>query len=312
MCSIEAESLHKVLLRSLGRSYSAQPEDEKPVTVTETTTKLFEFIAAMIEDQTPIVNEKFGLGSMVTVIKNLQMQSDIHATKILDLFYEHYHIQRTVDDVSNSKKRAMEAYGNVAIQIIDPRQLSFLLDEIVTISQSAELYDRFIRSKSKAAMELTKSTESKEKGTESPVVVSNTTIKKKPADGLLHVSELNRKMQELVGQYILLEEYYMSESVYKAVKMDEPIEDSLTSSIVDHVFFVFQQCTHRALLSTNVNAICAIVNILVNVLTKDYLDVLQRSIQDQISRSLSTTASLLRSNTVDYKVNVNVRISLCF
>jgi hypothetical protein len=50
----------------------------------------------MIEDQTPIVNEKFGLGSMVTVIKNLQLQSDIHATKILDLFFEHFHIQKTV------------------------------------------------------------------------------------------------------------------------------------------------------------------------------------------------------------------------
>lgn len=34
-------------------------------------------------------------------------------------------------------------------------------------------------------------------------------------DGLLHVSELNRKMQELIGNYILLEEYFMVESVKK-------------------------------------------------------------------------------------------------
>jgi hypothetical protein len=187
----------------------------------------------------------------------------------------------------------MESYGT--LPQIDPRQLSFLLDEIVTLSQSAELYDRYIRSKSKAAMELTKT------GSESPEIVSNTTIKRKAQDGLLHVSELNRRMQELIGHYILLEEYFMSESVHKAVKMDEILEESVTSSIVDHVFFVFQQCTHRALLSTNVNAICAIVNILVNVLSKDYLEILQRSLQEQLSRSLT----LLRSNIIE-KVPINV------
>lgn len=55
--------------------------------------------------------------------------------------------------------------------------------------------------------------------------------------------------------------------------MDEPVEDSMTSSIVDHVFFVLQKCSHRALLSCNVNALLATVNLLITVLTRDYKEV---------------------------------------
>lgn len=38
---------------------------------------------------------------------------------------------------------------------------------------------------------------------------------RKTKDGLLHVSELNRRMQEMVGKFMLLEEYFMIESVKK-------------------------------------------------------------------------------------------------
>lgn len=35
------------------------------------------------------------------------------------------------------------------------------------------------------------------------------------ADGLIHCSELNRAMQEMMGHYVKLEEYYMMQSVKK-------------------------------------------------------------------------------------------------
>jgi hypothetical protein len=45
-------------------------------------------------------------------------------------------------------------------------------------------------------------------------------------DGLIHCSELNRSMQEMMGHYIKLEEYYMTQSV-KKVKMS-----SLTCTLI--------------------------------------------------------------------------------
>lgn len=69
------------------------------------------------------------------------------------------------------------------------------------MSQSVELYDRFIRNVAKGAMERRAIAEA---------------LKEKPkSDGLLHVSELNRRIQELIGQYVMLTEYYLNESVHK-------------------------------------------------------------------------------------------------
>ena len=57
--------------------------------------------------------------------------------------------------------------------------------------------------------------QSKVAKSESSGDVPNNEAPRKTKDGLLHVSELNRRMQELIGQYMLLEEYYMIESVKK-------------------------------------------------------------------------------------------------
>jgi hypothetical protein len=71
----------------------------------------------------------------------------------------------------------------------------------------------------------------------------NAPKKEKLKDGLLHVSELNRRMQEMIGQFVLLEDYFMVESVKKAIRMDEAVAESLTSSAVDHTFYVLQKST---------------------------------------------------------------------
>ena len=48
-------------------------------------------------------------------------------------------------------------------------------------------------------------------------------------------------VQELLGNYIMLERYFLSESVSKAIAMDSPIDGSLTSSVVDDVFFLVKK-----------------------------------------------------------------------
>jgi hypothetical protein len=49
-------------------------------------------------------------------------------------------------------------------------------------------------------------------------------------------------MQELLSNYLLLERYFMEESVKKAVAMDAVEEGSHTSSMVDDVFFIVRKC----------------------------------------------------------------------
>lgn len=49
-------------------------------------------------------------------------------------------------------------------------------------------------------------------------------------------------MQELLGDYLHLERYYMQQSVNKAVSMDTLDPSSQTSSMVDDVFFIVRKC----------------------------------------------------------------------
>ena len=57
--------------------------------------------------------------------------------------------------------------------------------------------------------------------------------------------ELSRQMQELIGSYIMMEEYFMREMVLKAVSMDMGEEGSLTSSMVDDAFFIVKKCVRQ-------------------------------------------------------------------
>lgn len=57
----------------------------------------------------------------------------------------------------------------------------------------------------------------------------------------------SRAVQELLGYYMTLEEYFMSENVSKAVRIDEFVEDALTTSMVDDVFYILQNCARRAI-----------------------------------------------------------------
>lgn len=143
-----------------------------------------------------IAEEKFGPGSTVDVVRNLQAQCDVHASKILDLFTEHYQILKIVEEVTRRSR------GEGSPQ--DPREFALVLEEIALMSEAAEIYDHYVRKKAKTALDA--------------FYKANPELnqkKSKTPDGLLHVSELNRKIQELIGFYILLEEQFMVESVRK-------------------------------------------------------------------------------------------------
>lgn len=54
-------------------------------------------------------------------------------------------------------------------------------------------------------------------------------------------------MQELLGVYLMLERFYMLQSVDKAVAMDSIETGSNVSSMVDDVFFIVRKCIRLGL-----------------------------------------------------------------
>ena len=94
------------------------------------------------------------------------------------------------------------------------------------------------------------------------------------SDTVLRAGQLHSLIRELCSYYISLEEFYMEESVSKAMRIDETAAGNLTSTMVEDVFFILQKCSQRALASgrvMSIAAVCSHSNILLSSVYKEAL-----------------------------------------
>ncbi|KAF9593508.1 hypothetical protein IFM89_024001 [Coptis chinensis] len=92
--------------------------------------------------------------------------------------------------------------------------------------------------------------------------------------------EIERVVQDITGFYVILEEFFMVENVRKAIKIDEHVPDSLTTSMVDDVFYVLQKCCRRAISTSNSNSVLAVLSGAMNLLSNEYQEALQQKMTD--------------------------------
>jgi hypothetical protein len=55
--------------------------------------------------------------------------------------------------------------------------------------------------------------------------------------------------------------------------MEEHSADALTTSLVDECFFVLKKCAERAFSSHNISVACAVINHVINTLSREYKEV---------------------------------------
>ncbi|KAF9590294.1 hypothetical protein IFM89_032302 [Coptis chinensis] len=72
----------------------------------------------------------------------------------------------------------------------------------------------------------------------------------------------------------------MVENVRKAIKIDEHVPDSLTTSMVDDVFYVLQKCCRRAISTSNSNSVLAVLSGAINLLSNEYQEALQQKMME--------------------------------
>lgn len=75
--------------------------------------------------------------------------------------------------------------------------------------------------------------------------------------------------------YVLMEKYYMRESMQKAIAMDSLNSGSLTSSMIDDTFYVLKKSRDRAVMSGNFNCVCAVINHIASLLESDFIEALR-------------------------------------
>nr|CAG4641537.1 EOG090X02VY [Eurycercus lamellatus] len=225
----------------------------------DTLTLLLEGVARIVEIHQPLVETYYGPGRLLQVVEYLQPECDKQANQILSEFRRTRQLDKQIRQVSE----ALSNSARIPMEKCDPRTLDPVLAEITLLSSRTELYLRFIRRRIANDLEIG--------------ILENSArqLKMNQLEKLLlSKSGISRAVQELLGQYIMLERYFLSESVSKAVAMDTTLDaTSLTSSIVDDVFFLVKKSIRRSLSSCSVDSICAVINNACTLLEEDYSQV---------------------------------------
>ncbi|KAH9495947.1 Golgi transport complex subunit 4 [Bulinus truncatus] len=161
-------------------------------------TLLFESIARVVEIHQPLVETYYGPGQLIQLLTILQKECDRQCRKIFENFKAHR-------DYSGKVKRVQQNLSVVkTIEKLDPKELDILLSEMVLLSSRSELYLRFMRRRA------TNDTEAAQSNPQS----QSDDIKE--IDQLFSSCELNRMIQDIIGNYIMMEEYFMREMIVKA------------------------------------------------------------------------------------------------
>ncbi|XP_041375070.1 conserved oligomeric Golgi complex subunit 4-like [Gigantopelta aegis] len=245
--------------KNLKLALNSDPDDKRAnVLFADTITLLFEGIARVVEIHQPLVETYYGPGKLIIIMRLLQKECDRQSRKII----EHFKRQREYDRMSQRVHQSLMILKQTSADKLDPRELDVLLSEVVLINARSELYFRFFRRRSVSDLEIGQQDANK-------LAEETTNIEE-----FLNNCDLSRLMQELVGSYIMMEEYFMREMVLKAVHVDSVEEGSQTSSMVDDAFFIVKKSVRRAISSSSVDGVCAMLNHVSSILEQDFREVL--------------------------------------
>eukprot|EP00798_Chlamydomonas_sp_ICE-L_P008858 gene8858-3742_t len=239
-----------------------------------TLTLLFKDIGMALEEHEPFIREIFGVNVMVDVVVGLQAcarpscmlvcppevqvagsarrnspecEHRTHSTHEIRrgglLLHNRLSVMSTggptqgnwvVLRVTTSDKRGSQLMADTS-SLSDPRQVEGLLEDVLRICTLSEEYNSFMLAKMRNA-------------------VADSGGLSLARESAFRSGQFNVGVRELLGHYMALEEYYIDETSGMAVRIDEVIPGSLTSSMVDDVFFILRKCGLRALTSGSVQA----------------------------------------------------------
>ncbi|KAI6238026.1 Component of oligomeric Golgi complex 4 [Aphelenchoides fujianensis] len=283
--------------------------DEKRANVlyADTLTNIVEGIARLIESQRALIDNFYGPDKLLDLLEILQVEADRQAARVLDEFVQ----KRQLDRKAQQVDRTMRS-GGKAVEKMDARELDVVLSEVTLMHTRCELYWRFLKrrlgeapvralSESGDEPALSPKPEDREvfefeelneeeRRQAAERAKAQRAARNKKLDALLNRSLLSTKMQEILGKYVLMEQYYMQESVQKAIEMEDVEEGALTSSLLDDAFFIVRKCIRRSITSSSVDCVCAMLNNGCTVLETDFFGHLNRVIKASVlsSRQLMT------------------------
>lgn len=187
-------------------------------------TNLFKDIVLAIEENSEILRGLCGEDGIVYAICELQEECDSRGSLILKKYMEFRKLGRLSSEINAQNKNLLAVGGGS--EGPDPREIESYLEEILSLMQLGEDYTEFMVSKIKALSSV------------DPELLPRATK-------AFRSGSFSKVVQEITGFYVVLEGFFMVENVRKAIRIDEEVPDSLTTSMVDDVFYVLQSCLRR-------------------------------------------------------------------
>lgn len=222
-------------------------------------TNLFKDIVLAIEENDQILRGLCGEDGIVYAIFELQEECDSRGSLILKKYMEYRKLPKLSSEINAQNKNLLTV--GVVSEGPDPREVELYLEEILSLMQLGEDYMQFMLSKIKGLTSV------------DPELVPRATK-------VFRNGAFSKVAQEITGFYVILEGFYMVESVRKAIKIDEHVPDSLTTSMVDDVFYVLQSCLRRAISTSNISSVIAVLSGASSLLGNEYYEALQQKMRE--------------------------------
>lgn len=236
------------------------------VTYVDALSNVLRDVAQSVDQYVENMRDSFGPEYALEGVHALHEQSDVRGTRVLKRYIEENGLSKMCAQFNNRTDSSLEKDDHMDARNIEP-----VLMELLVMCTRGEEYIQFIlRAMADAASP----------NTLSPSI--ETSVRGGPFGSC---------MRDILSYYISLEEYYIEESVSKAIQIDEAVPGSLTSSMVDDSFYVLLSSGKRALSIGRAPSAVSILNQINNVIATLYRSSLVKKLQGCPSRLASCAPS---------------------
>lgn len=231
--------------------------DQNQVNFVACLTLLFKDIVMAIEENDGILRGLCGEDGIVYAICELQEECDSRGSLILDKYMEYRKLAKLTSEINSYKSNLL----SVGVEGPDPREVELYLKDILSLTQLGEDYTEYMVSKIRGLTSVV------------PELVPKATVAFKSG-------KFSKSVQEITSYYVILEGYFMVENVRKAIQIDEHVPDSLTTSMVEDVFYVLQSCCQRSISTSNINSVVVVLSSALSLLGNEYNEALQQKMRE--------------------------------
>lgn len=259
---------------------------------------LFETIARTVDIHYPLIETYYGPGNLLPVVVVLQTECDRQAAAIISEFKAEKNFAALSLTISRYLKNPGGFSGggggtgksSETGSRVDAKEIDKHLIDIMYLINRSQTYLNFISSHLQADIEaasLNRVVTDKSGGDKSTDKSTEkiTREQTQAAESLLRECTLTQLLHDLNSTYVLLEEYFLKESINKAITLDtvdlesSSKDSALTSSMLDDVFFILKKCLKRSISCGSLNVLLALLNHCVTVLETSFYEVLAERVK---------------------------------